>query len=528
MKKAHLFIAGLLLSSATAFAQIKISDLPAASTPSGTEVLPGVQSGVTKKITINQIIGLVHAGPTGPTGAKGSNGTNGVTGPTGSNGSNGATGPTGATGATGTGTAGATGPTGAGVTITTVSKGFLAGTSIEASFLNADSVAKYMLTGCDSAQGSTFISRASPNDSVYGQMLRYLSLGTLTGFHYGIFSIGINDLSSSMSVSTVIAKYQAFIDTFKYYNPTALIYVCKIPPITSGRSSSSYNNWVYMNRAIEGAGPTPLLRWDRHIENNSDVMTGINGVVATGYNLDGLHSPNSGKMAIANTFRKAVQLDGFLTCIPAKDVDYIWNISANNDTASAGKVLTNVKICNQNSASGQPTLTLEQTVNGSNAYNSIYFKGTRNWYIGAGQSSASGIANVANNLYFYDGDAGATRVICNTSGYFGIGSTAPTSTLHTSGSFATAYVAKTGAYTLTASDYTVDCTSGTYALTLPTAVGCTGRIYVLNNSGTGVITLNTTSSQTIDGNSSGTLTLAQNKNYTVQSNGANWIILSAK
>jgi hypothetical protein len=92
----------------------------------------------------------------------------------------------------------------------------------------------------------------------------------------------------------------------------------------------------------------------------------------------------------------------------------------------------------------------------------------------------------------------------------------------------TGYTAKNSAYTLTANDYTVDCTSGTFALTLPTAVGSTGKIYVLNNSGTGVITINTTSAQTIDGNSSGTLTLAQNKNYNLQSNGANWIILSAK
>ncbi len=90
------------------------------------------------------------------------------------------------------------------------------------------------------------------------------------------------------------------------------------------------------------------------------------------------------------------------------------------------------------------------------------------------------------------------------------------------------YVAKTSAYTLTATDYTVNCTSGTFALTLPTAAGIAGRTYVLNNSGSGTITINTTSAQTIDGSSSGTLTLAQYRNYVVQSDGANWIILSAK
>lgn len=86
------------------------------------------------------------------------------------------------------------------------------------------------------------------------------------------------------------------------------------------------------------------------------------------------------------------------------------------------------------------------------------------------------------------------------------------------------YVAKTSNYTLTSSDYTVNAASGTFAFTLPTAVGNT-RIYNMKNSGAGTITINTTSSQTIDGLASGTITLATGDNLTVQSNGANWIIL---
>jgi len=104
-----------------------------------------------------------------------------------------------------------------------------------------------------------------------------------------------------------------------------------------------------------------------------------------------------------------------------------------------------------------------------------------------------------------------------------------TSTLTTVGSFGAAYVAKTANYTLTISDYTVNCTANSFTLTLPTAASIAGRIYVLNNSGVGVITINTTSAQTIDGNASGTLQLVgANKNYVVQSDGANWIIISAK
>lgn len=87
------------------------------------------------------------------------------------------------------------------------------------------------------------------------------------------------------------------------------------------------------------------------------------------------------------------------------------------------------------------------------------------------------------------------------------------------------YVAKTANYTLTTNDYTVNCTANSFTLTLPTAVGFTGQIYNLKNSGTGTITVATTSSQTIDGKASGVITLAQRECLTVQSDGANWMVL---
>lgn len=91
----------------------------------------------------------------------------------------------------------------------------------------------------------------------------------------------------------------------------------------------------------------------------------------------------------------------------------------------------------------------------------------------------------------------------------------------------TRYVAKTSNYTLTANDWTVDCTSGTFAVTLPTAVGITGRTYNIKNSGTGVITINTTGGQTVDDQISGYWTLGASSyaNMCVQSDGTNWIIL---
>ena len=68
----------------------------------------------------------------------------------------------------------------------------------------------------------------------------------------------------------------------------------------------------------------------------------------------------------------------------------------------------------------------------------------------------------------------------------------------------------------------VDATSGTFVITLPTAVGVAGKIFEVKNSGAGTITVATTSSQTIDGDT--TITLTEKQNLSVQSDGANWIV----
>lgn len=92
----------------------------------------------------------------------------------------------------------------------------------------------------------------------------------------------------------------------------------------------------------------------------------------------------------------------------------------------------------------------------------------------------------------------------------------------TGGSLSLAYVAKTANYTLTAADYLINCTTGSFTTTFPTAVGITGRVYVVKNTGAGTITLATTSSQTIDGSAPGSLAAGPTQ-IRVMSDGANWI-----
>lgn len=120
-------------------------------------------------------------------------------------------------------------------------------------------------------------------------------------------------------------------------------------------------------------------------------------------------------------------------------------------------------------------------------------------------NTISSLVNNTNYIFIYDG-----------TNYIEVG----VSTLN---GLTSSYVAKTTTYTATAADYTIDCTTGTFTVTLPTAVGIPGREYIIKNSGTGVITIATTSSQTIDGVTTKTLNV-QYGGLRVQSNNANWII----
>ena len=71
---------------------------------------------------------------------------------------------------------------------------------------------------------------------------------------------------------------------------------------------------------------------------------------------------------------------------------------------------------------------------------------------------------------------------------------------------------------------TINCTSGTFSVLLPTAVGVQGVKYTLKNSGVGVITLDADGAETIDG--SLTVTVNTTEFQTVQSDGSNWIIIN--
>jgi hypothetical protein len=91
--------------------------------------------------------------------------------------------------------------------------------------------------------------------------------------------------------------------------------------------------------------------------------------------------------------------------------------------------------------------------------------------------------------------------------------------------FKQAYVTKTGTYTATTDDYVIDCTSGTFTVTLPASSGRTGRILIIKNSGAGTITVDGNGAETIDGAATYSLAV-QYATIQIISDGTDWKIIS--
>lgn len=143
-------------------------------------------------------------------------------------------------------------------------------------------------------------------------------------------------------------------------------------------------------------------------------------------------------------------------------------------------------------------------------------------------------STAAGNAAFYESGgntplllehAAADNMIRISGSSFGVRTASPTSTMYVNGSFGAFYSAKTSTYTATSTDYTIDCTSGTFTVNLPASSGIAGRVYVIKNSGAGVITVDANSSETIDGATTYSLA-SQYKYVTIQSDGTNWIVIA--
>lgn len=85
------------------------------------------------------------------------------------------------------------------------------------------------------------------------------------------------------------------------------------------------------------------------------------------------------------------------------------------------------------------------------------------------------------------------------------------------------YTPVSGTYTIAKTDCIVDCTANTFTVTLPTAVGIQGQIFVIKNSGTGTITLAAVGGEFINGAATHVMAV-QYESLTLASTNTGWII----
>lgn len=93
------------------------------------------------------------------------------------------------------------------------------------------------------------------------------------------------------------------------------------------------------------------------------------------------------------------------------------------------------------------------------------------------------------------------------------------------GSVTLPYTAITSTYTVGENDYFINAVIGTFTINLPTAVGIQGKSYLIKNSGTGIITVDANSSETIDGVP--TKELTSEESLQIISDGSNWFITNS-
>jgi len=86
------------------------------------------------------------------------------------------------------------------------------------------------------------------------------------------------------------------------------------------------------------------------------------------------------------------------------------------------------------------------------------------------------------------------------------------------------YTPVSGTYTVAANDCVVDCTANTFTVTLPTATGIQGQLFVIKNSGTGVVTIAAAGGEFIDGAATRIIAV-QYESLTIVSTNTGWIVV---
>jgi hypothetical protein len=201
----------------------------------------------------------------------------------------------------------------------------------------------------------------------------------------------------------------------------------------------------------------------------------------------------------------------------------ISNNNITSDTAIIDKFSAQVNFLNNKATGGNITVANGYSLRNNDITGNIYSS-----YLTGGTLSRDIVSNKANSIAIAPGDTGTILRDNNVVAILDSGANSIRISNIVNGILEAAtnnYKAKSTSYTATSTDRIIEVTATGQTITLPTAVGITGRDYTIKLTASGSATVATTSSQTIDAATTYSLS-AQYKYVTVESNGANWIIIA--
>ncbi|MBX2996161.1 MAG: hypothetical protein KF681_15145, partial [Bdellovibrionaceae bacterium] len=278
-------------------------------------------------------------------------------------------------------------------------------------------------------------------------------------------------------------------------------------------TASTVDRWTISNQMGTGTNPVSTLMFAHPAG-----TTGAKRIAfPVGSMVIGAQNPGAGKLTV----------DGGNILVRREDADSALLLMTNSATSNPSV----------NFQRGRGDLTTGAYPNDGDILGSLGFRNSTDNTFNAAEirsiasgNHSSGARGAA--LQFVVTPSGGTTnnpaVTMDSSGNVGVGTTAPNSTLHVSGSVATALAVRTASATLTSADSITigNATSGPLTFTLPSAAGIAGRQYTIKKSdgSANAVTIATTSAQTIDGATTFPLPIAY-QYATVVSDGANWSVI---
>ena len=340
--------------------------------------------------------------------------------------------------------------------------------------------------------------------------------GEITSAKETVSPVSIPPIFGAVTASTssgTLALTNQYVYAITTINATGIE---SFPNYTTFTLAGSQNTITLNWGAVTGATGYRIYRI-----NNNNIGTGFTNVsyyAISGGSTTSYTDTNATATGTATPPAQALTIYG--TTVHRGSLGYLGNIFSNGQDGSASNVAQVWDVSAQSAAVKEAAL----VVNGGGFHRDVLRASYNSTTVKTTYSIGTPSSSIVGNINLSSGSAGSGG------------------TINTSNAIQLPYLAVTAAdqintgNVLGSSHYTINCTgSSSFTVTLPSASTATqtigsvtaNRIYNIKNSGTGTITIATTSSQTIDGASTITMdgSVKRYQTITVQSNGSNWIII---